>query len=478
MREFSSPTLVCSATTTLTIGPTNRPTCPPTRPGSSMDCASSGFPPRSSRLSRGSSTDGSPTTDEQPPRSWGADSLPPDGMVVVWSSTTMATARIRWAIPARRASTPTTALKSGTTTSPRATYIDKMAFSLTGDLGCQYGGGVSCTGDGPKGPKQAFLGWMGYDRIWWGHDKYGLTYGGGKMNNPGRYLTLLPPIDGADAVSGIALLYGESRRQGQNVGHHAHLPMDAQRVHHLVAGSRLSPLGYPVLYRPRRDHAAGRKQRFSPILHLHERLGVGDKRPPDCGSCLRRRHGQRLVPGSSQDPGRRKRRSHGEILAAPGRKGKPEQFSGFPPQEVARASCPLWHGHLAREGTWPGWPCHAKHREATEVWGYRRIHLPMGYDRSNKKNVPARKIFICSLRLVHEGRHNLEEKRQDSGGARRPAGKRPQNGSNPLLDVCAKLRGGPAPSPTSSPPRSSPIPSRRRMGRSSPLGSNNRPATE
>jgi len=59
---------------------------------------------------------------------------------------------------------------------------------------------VSCTGKGA--PKQAFLGWMGYDRIWWGKDKYAITYGGGKMNNPGRYLTLLPPINGADAISG------------------------------------------------------------------------------------------------------------------------------------------------------------------------------------------------------------------------------------------------------------------------------------
>ena len=29
-----------------------------------------------------------------------------------------------------------------------------------------------------------------------------VTFGGGRMNNPGRYLTLLPPINGADAVSG------------------------------------------------------------------------------------------------------------------------------------------------------------------------------------------------------------------------------------------------------------------------------------
>ena len=85
---------------------------------------------------------------------------------------------------------------------PKSNYIDKMAFSLTGDLGCEYGGGVACTGPKNGHPQQAFLGWMGYDRIWFGHDKYALTYGGGKMNNPGRYLTLLPPINGADAVSG------------------------------------------------------------------------------------------------------------------------------------------------------------------------------------------------------------------------------------------------------------------------------------
>ncbi len=79
--------------------------------------------------------------------------------------------------------------------------IDRMAFSLTGDLGCEYGGGVSCTGKGGK-PKQAFLGWMLYNRMWFKRDLYALTIGGGQMSNPGRYLTLLPPINGADAISG------------------------------------------------------------------------------------------------------------------------------------------------------------------------------------------------------------------------------------------------------------------------------------
>jgi hypothetical protein len=79
--------------------------------------------------------------------------------------------------------------------------LDKMAFSFTGDLGCEYGGGVSCTGKSGK-PKQAFLGWMAYNRFWFKKDLFGITFGGGQMNNPGRYLTLLPPINGADAISG------------------------------------------------------------------------------------------------------------------------------------------------------------------------------------------------------------------------------------------------------------------------------------
>jgi hypothetical protein len=79
--------------------------------------------------------------------------------------------------------------------------IDKMAFSFTGDLGCEYGGGVTCHG-GTGGPKQAFLGWMVYNRMWFSRDKFAITVGGGMMNNPGRYLTLLPPINGADAISG------------------------------------------------------------------------------------------------------------------------------------------------------------------------------------------------------------------------------------------------------------------------------------
>ncbi len=95
-------------------------------------------------------------------------------------------------------------------------FLDKMAFSLTGDLGCEYGGkgtgigaqgqtiinNVNCHHDTATSHKQTFAGWMAYNRFWFKKDIYAVTVGGGAMDNPGRYLVLLPPINGADAISG------------------------------------------------------------------------------------------------------------------------------------------------------------------------------------------------------------------------------------------------------------------------------------
>ncbi|NDQ55596.1 MAG: outer membrane beta-barrel protein [Acidipila sp.] len=80
-------------------------------------------------------------------------------------------------------------------------FLSKAAFSLTGDLGCEHGGGVSCTRNSAKGPKQSFIGFMLYNRFWFHKDQYGLTVGGGAINNPGRYLVLLPPINGMTAAT-------------------------------------------------------------------------------------------------------------------------------------------------------------------------------------------------------------------------------------------------------------------------------------
>jgi hypothetical protein len=103
--------------------------------------------------------------------------------------------------------------------------LDKMAFTFTGDMGCEFGPstttstgtyiqGVGCKGDTRDAksvggdyfkagidPKQSFIGYMLYNRMWFKKDRYALTLGGGQINNPGRYLVLVPPINGETAES-------------------------------------------------------------------------------------------------------------------------------------------------------------------------------------------------------------------------------------------------------------------------------------
>lgn len=74
-------------------------------------------------------------------------------------------------------------------------FLDRAAFSLTVDAGCESGAGVTCA-------SQYFLGAMLYNRFWFAKDRLGVTLGAGGMTNPGRYLVLLPPINGATAISG------------------------------------------------------------------------------------------------------------------------------------------------------------------------------------------------------------------------------------------------------------------------------------
>jgi len=80
--------------------------------------------------------------------------------------------------------------------------LHRAAFSLTVDAGCETGGGVSCAGGHADAPDQYFVGVMAYNRFWLMQDHFGITIGGGAMSNPGRYLVLMPPINGATAASG------------------------------------------------------------------------------------------------------------------------------------------------------------------------------------------------------------------------------------------------------------------------------------
>jgi Putative beta-barrel porin-2, OmpL-like. bbp2 len=78
----------------------------------------------------------------------------------------------------------------------------QAAFSITGDIGFENGDGVTpfggqhtnnpanCTNSNPC--EQHFLSWMAYHRMWFWDNHLGFTFGGGMMNNPGRYLVLPP----------------------------------------------------------------------------------------------------------------------------------------------------------------------------------------------------------------------------------------------------------------------------------------------
>lgn len=76
---------------------------------------------------------------------------------------------------------------------PKSDGITKMAFSLTGDIGFEKGGGVNgFNNNDPDKPAQYFLSAMFYNRVWFAKDKMAWTVGGGWMKNPGRYLVLYP----------------------------------------------------------------------------------------------------------------------------------------------------------------------------------------------------------------------------------------------------------------------------------------------
>ena len=161
-------------------------------------------------------------------------------------------------------------------------FADKMAFSVTGDLGCEYGGGVSCHKNEPldtsrrvavprAGPSRASPGGC-------------CTTGRGSRRTctqspsavvcwtiPGRYLTLLPPINGADAISGSAYFPGSPglpfKAWDTSVSFYY---MPKQYI------SFLWEFGYrtaqqPYYTRSRRDHSSGRKQWSSAILCLQRR---------------------------------------------------------------------------------------------------------------------------------------------------------------------------------------------------------------
>ncbi len=123
-------------------------------------------------------------------------------------------------------------------------FLDKMALSLTGDMGCEHGGGVSCMGNSTHivngqpvvFPKQSFLGFMFYNRFWFHKDLYGLTLGGGQDQQSRALPGSAATDQWRDRCFGNAVLHRESRRSIQGLGRLGYLRLHAQPVHHFPLG--------------------------------------------------------------------------------------------------------------------------------------------------------------------------------------------------------------------------------------------------
>ncbi len=166
-------------------------------------------------------------------------------------------------------------------------FMHRAAFTLTEDIGCESGGGVVCKSGNSQTPAQNFMGIMGYNRWWFDKDRYAFEVGGGVMNNPGRYLVLLPPINGANATSGTPYFpespgapfkaydfqIGADYMPSQWVTWHVEFTQRGSNVPYFVGPGGITPDSVPGLYvnqGPPGSYVPG----FSPDLVKQERRWI------------------------------------------------------------------------------------------------------------------------------------------------------------------------------------------------------------
>jgi hypothetical protein len=155
--------------------------------------------------------------------------------------------------------------------------FDKAAMTFTFDAGCEFGGGVSCSGGTAAAPSQYFLGFMTYQRFWFDKDRYALTVGGGD-----RQSWPIPRADAADqrrdGFLGDALLHLQPRRSVQGLGHADDVRFHAESVRDVPRGVQLPARERAVFHRRGRRDAARRQHRRARIV----RAGLG-ARPAQIG---------------------------------------------------------------------------------------------------------------------------------------------------------------------------------------------------
>ncbi len=145
---------------------------------------------------------------------------------------------------------------------PNKGFFNKGAFTFTADVGFEQGGGVVAFGGDSITPSQNFLSLMFSHRLWFGKKgKFAWTFGGGVIDNPGRYLALLPTGNGIltqnpgdqfqawDASTGIQWMPNENTTIGiEFVTRHSSVPYFAGRGGVTSPNGWNAPIGNPTGY--------------------------------------------------------------------------------------------------------------------------------------------------------------------------------------------------------------------------------------
>lgn len=146
---------------------------------------------------------------------------------------------------------------------PGNKFISKAALSVTGDLGFENGAGVKPFNGDSITPAQHFLSAMLYNRFWFGKkQQLAFTIGGGYINNPGRYLALLPAgagvltqnpgdkFEGWDASAGFQYMPNDYLTFGvEFVTRHTNVPYFSGRGGVTSPNGWNQPIGDPTGYR-------------------------------------------------------------------------------------------------------------------------------------------------------------------------------------------------------------------------------------
>ena len=139
---------------------------------------------------------------------------------------------------------------------PENNFLSKAAFSLTGDMGCEHGGGVSCAGDSAERAQAGLPGLHALQPTVAPQEPLRLHARRRKDQQPGTLSGVVAAHQRRNRCFGYALLYPESWRSLQGLGRVRDFRLHAQSVHYVPLGVRPSRSQRAIFLGSRRHYAS------------------------------------------------------------------------------------------------------------------------------------------------------------------------------------------------------------------------------